>query len=280
MLRAWGAVLLLLLSVQASAQLRIASINMCADELLLLLAPPEAIVSLSYLSQDPQYSRWVEAAKAYPLNYAGAEEILALQPDIVLAGQYSDPMVLRLLRQQGMTVYQLTRPAKLSAMFDEAQHIGRLLGREAQAEQLVMGWQQAIDRLTVKQQMGAMPSMALIGPNGFTEGKGSLRDQMLQLAGIVNLATALGIEGNGELSLEQLVANSPDMIAIEDGTDNQHSLAQRLLNHPAIEKLAATRVRLPANLWTCPGPSYVDALATLTKARNTWRQSQVAALEQ
>jgi iron complex transport system substrate-binding protein len=272
MLRAWGAALLLLLSVQASAQLRIASINMCADELLLLLAPPEAIVSLSYLSQDPQYSRWVQSAKAYPVNYAGAEEILALQPDLVLAGQYSDPMVIRLLRQQGITVYQMTRPTQLSAMFDEAQHIGRLLGREAQAERLVLGWRQAIDRLTVTQQVADRPSMALIGPNGFTEGRGSLRDQMLQLAGIVNLATALGIDGNGELSLEQLVANGPDMIAIEDGTDNQHSLAQRLLKHPAIEQLAATRVRLPANLWTCPGPSYVDALATLIEARKTWQQ--------
>ena len=37
----------------ASAAARVASLNLCTDEYLLLLARPGEVVSVSYLSQDP-----------------------------------------------------------------------------------------------------------------------------------------------------------------------------------------------------------------------------------
>lgn len=259
-------------SLQAIAQQRVASINMCADQLLLLLAPAERIISISYLSSDPQYSSWVDAAANFPLNYAGAEELLALQPDLVLAGQYSDPMVIRLLKQQGIAVYQMTRPQHLDELFDEARAVGELLGEQARAQALIEAWQLDIQSLVAKGQTGKKPRMAIIGPNGFTEGAGSLRDQVLQQAGIINVATTLGMAGNSEFTLEQVIAQQPDLIALEDSTVNNHSLAQRLLNHPAIHGLHAKEVRLPAHLWSCPGPSYVVALKALIEAKLWWQQ--------
>ncbi len=277
----WLLVLLLCVSTHsANAQMRVASINMCADQLLLLMAARENIVSLSYLSADSQYSGWTAQAQKFPLNYAGAEEIVTLEPDLVLAGQYSDPMVIRLLRQQGIDVYQMTRPQYLEQLFDEALAVGQLLDREDVAKRLIDSWQRDIARLIAQGNSGLKPRLAIVGPNGFTEGAGSLRDQMLQQAGIINIAAELGLVGNSAFTLEQLIVSRPDLIALEDSTRNVHSLAQRLLQHPAIGNLPTMAVELPANMWSCPGPSYVQALGALIEAKLSWQARQDNVIEQ
>ena len=274
MMRCLIAFVVVVFAASSQAQQRVVSINMCADQLLLLLSPPENIVSVSYLSADPQYSDWTEEAVKYPLNYAKAEEIVTMRPDLVLAGQYSDPMVIRLLVQQNIPVYQLTRPQKLEHLFDETLAVGEKLNQSVRAAVLVSEWRQNIDLLQARGSTGKKPRMAIIGPNGFTQGAGSLRDQMLQKAGIINVAAQLDMTGNSEFTLEQIITQQPDLIALEDSTENHNSLAQRLLDHPAIKNLTSSRVSLPANLWSCSGPSYVKALQALIDAKLAWQSKQ------
>ncbi|RLA20277.1 MAG: ABC transporter substrate-binding protein, partial [Gammaproteobacteria bacterium] len=68
---------------------RIVSLNLCADQLLLQLAEPKAIASLTHLAADPELSYLAEEATNYPLNYGSAEEILQLDPDLILAGSFT-----------------------------------------------------------------------------------------------------------------------------------------------------------------------------------------------
>jgi hypothetical protein len=46
-------------------------------------------------------------AAAYPINFGGAEEIFLLQPDLVLAGVWSDPTTVAMLRSLGIEVAQI-----------------------------------------------------------------------------------------------------------------------------------------------------------------------------
>ena len=68
----------------ASAAARIASLNLCTDEYLLLLADPRAIMSVSYLSQDARESPLWQSAQAHRGNRGSLEDVLALKPDLVL----------------------------------------------------------------------------------------------------------------------------------------------------------------------------------------------------
>src|SRR3569623_2131733 len=68
----------------ASLPLRVASLNLCTDEYLLLLAQPERVVSVSYLSQDPQKSALWKWAQHYRGNRGSIEDVLTLRPDLVL----------------------------------------------------------------------------------------------------------------------------------------------------------------------------------------------------
>src|SRR5580765_3634027 len=62
----------------------VASLNLCTDEYLLLLARPQEIASVSFLSQDPQESPLWRSARRYPANRGSIEDVLARRPDIVL----------------------------------------------------------------------------------------------------------------------------------------------------------------------------------------------------
>ena len=65
---------------------RVVSINLCTDQLAMMMAGPGQLVSVSHLAGDPTYSTMPEAAAAYPANRGLAEEVYLLKPDLVLAG--------------------------------------------------------------------------------------------------------------------------------------------------------------------------------------------------
>src|SRR4051794_10636643 len=76
----------LLASVGAPAPgaVRVASLNLCTDELLLLLAPPSRIVSVSYLSQDPLESPLWHQARRFHGNDGSLLSVAPLTPSLVL----------------------------------------------------------------------------------------------------------------------------------------------------------------------------------------------------
>ena len=86
------------------APLRVVSMNLCTDQFALMLAAPEQLISVSYVSADPVTSPLADIASRYPLNHGSAEEIYLMRPDLVLAGPWTDPAALAMLRRLGVTV--------------------------------------------------------------------------------------------------------------------------------------------------------------------------------
>ena len=68
---------------------RVVSMNLCTDQLAMLLAAPGQLISVSYLAQDARSSAMAEAAQGFEMNHGLAEEIAFLRPDLVLAGRYT-----------------------------------------------------------------------------------------------------------------------------------------------------------------------------------------------
>ena len=68
----------------ASGAIRVASLNLCTDEYLLLLARPSEIASVSRLSQDPAESPLWKVARRYPANRGSLEGVITARPTLVL----------------------------------------------------------------------------------------------------------------------------------------------------------------------------------------------------
>lgn len=266
------ALLLLVVTLAASGAgaeppARVVSMNLCTDQMALLLAEPGQLVSVSWLSQDPRASALAEAAAALPANHGQAEEIALLRPDLVLAGAYSGGATVALLRRMGHPVEVFAPEESLADIRTNLTRMGRLLGREAEATALVAEFDARLEALTGEPLSEPRPRAALYAANGYTSGDRSLSGAILHAAGYDNIAAELGIDSGGVLPLEQLVLAAPDLV-VRSGRQPGASRAEEILDHPALRRLldrAPSEVLSEAD-WICGTPSVLDAIARLRAA--------------
>lgn len=252
----------------------VVSLNLCADELVLRLAAPGQVKSVTWLARDSRASTVAAQARTIPVNHGLAEEIVPLSPDLVIAGVYTTRMTVAFLERLGIPVMDLDVPATLEAVRAQIRQVAEALGRDAAGEAMIADLDSALagDRTASE---GATPTALVLRPNGFTAGPGSLVDTLLTRAGLVNLAAELQPDGFGQLALEEIVAAQPDILILNTDPHAPPSMAQSLLEHPALADLkeSATVVTVPMRLWTCAGPQLADAMAILKSAAEQARHA-------
>lgn len=255
-------------AVRAEAPARVVSINVCTDQLAMMLAAPGQLISVSWLGADPRSSAMAAQARHYRLNHAQAEEVFLMHPDLVLAGRYSSAATVGLLRRLGVKVVQLPITHSLDGVTAALLTVGRALGREARAQALAARFRADLAALRVHT---ADPiRAALYYPNGYTPGAGTLANDILQAAGFRNIAAEDGLSGGGVLPLERLVMAQPRLIVTAKRYPGA-SEAESILSHPALKALEATAGKAVVSDadWVCGTPKVLGALRTLVKAHAT-----------
>src|SRR5262245_39502286 len=101
--------LFLALLCGAAAPERVVSLNLCTDQMLVLLAP-EKVAALSPLARDPALSFVAPQAASLPTVRVSAEAVLRLHPDLVLAARYGAQTVLALLQREGVPILHTDLP--------------------------------------------------------------------------------------------------------------------------------------------------------------------------
>ncbi len=247
---------------------RIVSINICGDLLALSLAPRARIASVTFLAADPVISPIAKAAEGVPLNYGNAEEVLAFEPDLVLAGRYTTRATVALLERLGYPVIELDIAQSLDDVRTQIRVAAAAMSVADAGEDMIATLDARIEAAAAEGGV-SRPLAAAYGPNGFTPGPRTLSGSLIELAGFENLAARAGIRYWGNLPLESLLLARPDVLIIEAERNNAHALANQILAHPALLDLREriTVAAVPRPLWSCPGPWIVDAMDRLAAAR-------------
>jgi iron complex transport system substrate-binding protein len=261
------------LPLAASPQ-RIVSLNLCTDSILFELVDRSRIASVTHLALDPQFSYFWDEVGSIPINHGLAEEVLILEPDLVLAGTYTAQPTTALLRSLGLPLVAI-EPAE---SFDEFRAgfraVAAAVDETARAERLLAELDARIGAVRPAG-MAGRPRAVVFRPNAFTVGTRSLVTDVLAAAGFENLSVQLGLEQSSFLPIERLILAGPDLIVLADPEPEYPSLAHAVLGHRGIEVLlgghALSRPRMsvvvPANLWTCGGSFLADAVERLAGAR-------------
>jgi len=262
-------VALLLCSLAARAEpaapQRIVSLNLCTDQILLLLVPRERIVMLSSLAADPLLSWQAQAAEQIPRFSGSVEAVLNQEPDLVLSGSLASVGSAGVLRRLGYRVETLEMPESVRDSLDLIEHIADLVGERDAGRALREQTEQRLQRVRERSRQAAMPVALIYLPSGMSPGSGTLKHELLGIAGWRNFAAESGIEGYGSVTLERIVQQPPDIVLF-DTVDLAHaSLSQQLLRHPVLSKRIPSR-SIPTPLWICGGPQIADA-AELLSAR-------------
>lgn len=245
----------------AQAPKRVVSMNLCTDQLAMMLAAPGQLVSVTNVSIDPLSSTQVEKALGYPLNSGRAEEIYAMAPDLVLANEYSDPTALQLLRGLGVEVQQYPVITRLDLIPGVLRAVGAALGRDAAAGVLATDVEVRLAELV--QQPGERPTAAFFFANGYSLGTGTLSHDIITRAGFDNLSEVLGHAGGGRISLEELLMNRPDVIVTSAGYPGA-SRSEEIVDHPALAGIPRV---LSGAEWVCGTPAALGALDAMVAAR-------------
>ena len=244
---------------------RVVSMNLCTDQLAMLLARPGQLISVSHLALDPLSSSMVEEAKAYRINRGAAEQVYLMHPDLVLAGTYTAQASVDLLRGLGVDVVQVAPAESLADVAAQMRQVGEALGQSAEGEAMASAFEAALKTLAVP---GAPVSAAMYYPNGYTTGAGTLSNEILELTGFRNIGAEAGLTGGGVLPLERLVMAAPQMI-VTSTPYPAASRAEEILVHPALEAVRqqAGTAQVSDADWVCGTPFILRAIASMAQAR-------------
>lgn len=281
MLRALALALMLAAPVAAGAETptRVVSLNLCTDQLAMLVGDPDQIAALSPLARDPRLSAMAEAAEAFPSVDESAERVFLKAPDLVLAGTFGARETVALLRRLGFTVETFAPAASLADVRAQLLRMGELLGRPDTAAALLADFDARLAALPPIRGGAQAPRSVLYESNGITSGTGTLADDIMRAAGLSNLAAEQGIAGLARLPLEVLVASRPELIVTGRGYDHP-ALAQAVFEHPALQAARGAAAEAPVadEHWICGTPHVADAVAAMAQARAALPPGRTASL--
>jgi len=249
--------------------MRIVSLNLCTDQLLMLLADRTRIASITHLAFDPGTSAMAAQATGLTANHGFAEEILPLDPDLVLAGAFSARPTVFLLRRLGYRVVEIPVASDFDDIRANIRTLAAAIGARHRGEALIKNFDQQLEHATAGiLTSDGSPVGALHWANSYSSGAHTLADAVVQFSGFRNLASELGISGPAQLPLERLIASDPDILIIGRVRDGA-ALAHETLRHPAMRRTFDKRkkVSIPDNLWVCGTPFVAEAVRRLSIAR-------------
>jgi iron complex transport system substrate-binding protein len=243
------------------------SLNLCADQLLLQLLPPERIAALTPLARDPEISARAKEAEAVPFIQASAEEVILLRPDLVISGTYGAPGVNAILRKLGIPVLELAPAESWDEIRAQLIQVGDAVGEPERARALLKTFDARLKELTVPPS-----SLAVVfGQMGGTLGQKTLGDEVVRAAGFRNLASELGMVGMGTLSIEQVIHAHPQVMLVPNYRGKVPTLARQQLEHPVLKRASLRRLEFPSPLVSCGS---VDSVEAVAKLRQQWETRQ------
>ena len=242
-----------------AAPQRVVSMNLCTDQLAMLVAAPGQLASVSWLAADPSVSLMVDQAQAIGLNHGTAEEVFLDAPDLVLAGTYSTGPAVEMLRRLGIRVETLPPANSIADIRDSITVMGELLGQPDRASAVLARFDADLAAITP----GTARLAATYGANGMTTAPGSLSADVMDRAGLVLLAAKLGLPG-GHIALEQLVMAAPDLLVTGSRYDPP-SRAESMTDHPAFAAIPAARLGVADRDWICGLPAIAGVADRLSR---------------
>ncbi len=260
----------LLLSAVCSAGAapqRVVSLNLCADELILRLADPGTVKSVTWLARDPALSNVIALAQQVPINRGLAEDIVPLGPDLVIAGAYTARTAVALLKRIGIPVLELAVPTNVDEALAQIDGGGRCTRNASQGAQLIADIQSGLARRAYRERIPATDGGRLSAErlHDWARARSSTIVQPSRLAQPRSRAAHRQLRRVAARGDAARAARSADH---ECCRWSRARAGVQVLRHPALERRyhGERVVSVPSAWWSCPGPRLVDAVQRLQQA--------------
>lgn len=250
-------------TVAEARPLRVLSLDQCADQYVLALAP-DAELALSPRADDPD--AWMRAqARGRRQVRPTLEAAMAFRPDVVVRYWGGEPRLLARLEADGVRVAMIEDAVDFTGVRTNVRSVARALDATPRGEALIAAMDHKLTRTAPVGGGRARGRVQYLTPGGFTAGPGTLIDAILGAAGFANAATAPGFAA---VNVER-IALFPPVRFVLGFFDQSRSDWRGPGRHPVVRKAVEGRAvaSLKASALTCPGWFAADAALDLASPR-------------
>ncbi len=223
---------------------RIVSLTLGTDEILLSLVSPDRILAVTEFALDPGISNVTALAEAIPNRFrqSSIEKIVALDPDLIIAASYTPSDVLLQLKNIGFKVLILTQFSSIDGIKSNIRTVGRAVQEVDKAEALIAEMETRLSAVAqVVKEVKRKPGLLSFDLEGWTAGRHTTFDEIVQRAGGKNLAADAGLNGHPKISLEKVVEIDPEIIILNQWHPDSGDRHRPVLNHPALQSVSAVK---------------------------------------
>lgn len=245
---------------------RIVALTASDVEILYAIGAGDALVGRGEYCNYPAEALEVTSVQSgYETNI---EQILALEPDVVLMATMAQPVEqVQQLEDAGIRV--IVSDAKdIAGVYEAIALIGAVTGHDAEAEALVKSMQDAFGKYEGREDTGKSVYFE-ISPlqwGLWAAGKGTFMDEIAGMLGLTNIFA--DVEGWVEVSEEQVLARNPDYIVTTAMYYGEGPTpVEEIMSRAGWENIAAVQSGAVLNAdndeITRPGPRLVNAIEAL-----------------
>jgi iron complex transport system substrate-binding protein len=245
---------------------RVMSLNQCTDQLVLALADPRDIASVTWLSRDPAGSTMWRAAERTPVNHGLAEEVVRDHPDLVIAGSYTTPATRALLAKLHDRMLVLPPAESFADIARQTRLIAAALGQPERGRALIAHMDATLARLhaEVRADTGPPLRVAAWDGAGFSAAPGSLYDAILTAAGARNVTARTEGLGGATPEVERLIATAPQLLVAGRPAFESPGRRAEVVHHPLVRRFWSDRTLVvPFSAYGCGTPFSADAALSL-----------------
>ena len=229
---------------------RIVTLSMSTDETMLGLVEPQRMAAVNTLLDDPVSSNVTGLVKEIPQRIGNptVEEIMALQPDLVVVPDWGDLTMVPSLREVGLKVIVCKGASNLAEIRETIELLAAAAGVPERGQKLraMMDAKLAeIQEKVAKIPQAERKRVVLISLMSGYGGLGSSFDEACHYAGVINGRAKLGIRDFQVMTKEQLVQIDPDILFLptynDHGKYDVEKFRREYLDDPSLQTMKAIR---------------------------------------
>lgn len=244
----------------------IVSLTVGVDEILFTMVDRNRIKGITYYADDPGISNIAQEAKSFPnkMHADNAEDIIALQPDLVIIDTYAKKEFVQQLRDANIAVYQYQVPFNIEQQKEMILDIANLVGEKDKGNEMV-AWMDSKLKEVSDRLSSLKPEQKLTvldySEMGSTSGKNTNFDDIVTKAGLVNAAAKAGLEGWPQISKEKIVEINPDIIIVPAWTVDKNKTTQSIIDLLKNDKSLAGVKAIKNNRIIAPNYAHMSCIS-------------------
>jgi iron complex transport system substrate-binding protein len=262
-----------------SKPVRIVSITLFTDEILLELVDPSRLVAVTSFAADADVSNVSGKVAAIPNKLTLAvEPVLALKPDLVFVSSWSEADKVKQLRDAGLSVYLVGSGLTVAQIEEKIRAVARSVGEPERGDKVIAAMEARladvrgrVGKVSVDKKLRVLDFAVW----GSAQGKGSSWDEIVTAAGLVNAASSLQADQYGQvpLSKEKLVEIDPDILILPGWVygdpKGAEAFFKQTVDDPALKDMKAIREKrafqMPERLKSTVSQYIAEAVEYLAK---------------